>query len=272
MVVAIAANATHAPDADARHPRAIMRDVHCNLGASTTRRRGTRRAAGRCMPNPMLLRAARSTLLASVVLFIALVVPAMCVYPGGTSWDPTTRGNDFWLNYLCDLQHRVALNGEPNDLGAHLAQGAMLALGLGLLPLWWTLPRLFPSFRRTGAAVRVLGVVSVAGAVATGLMPSDRFGSWHAVAIAAGAFPGLAAAGVAAVALLFSDGVGHAVRLTGVVTVAVSAVDFTLYARQELTGGAGPMAVAVLERVSILLVLAWMCVVAWEAAPVARRA
>ena len=35
----------------------------------------------------------------AVAAFVALVIPAMRAYPGGTVWDPTTRGNHFWLNH-----------------------------------------------------------------------------------------------------------------------------------------------------------------------------
>src|SRR5579862_6625121 len=119
---------------------------------------------------PRVLRRARAeerfaaaAIVAAVAGFVALVVPAMRAYPGGTVWDPTTRGNDFWLNYLSDLQRTVAINGEPNPTGARYAQGAMLLLAVGLGPVWWLLARLFPERVRLGRAVRGCGVVTVLG-------------------------------------------------------------------------------------------------------------
>ena len=42
---------------------------------------------------------------------------------------------------------------------------------------------------------------------------------------------------------------------TGALTLIVSVVDLVLYAVQQVAGGPGPMAIAVLERVALLLVL-----------------
>ena len=135
-------------------------------------------------------RAAALAIVAAVVGFIALIEPAMRAYPGGTVWDPATRGNDFWLNYLSDLQRTVAINGEPNRAGALYARAAMLLLALGLAPFWVLLTRLFAERVRLGRAVRASGAVSVLCAVAAGFLPSDRYAEGHAVAIAAGGIAG----------------------------------------------------------------------------------
>ena len=46
----------------------------------------------------------------------------MAEYPGGTGWDARSNGNDFWLNYLCDLERTVAINGQPNAIGSVMAE------------------------------------------------------------------------------------------------------------------------------------------------------
>jgi hypothetical protein len=226
---------------------------------------------------PRVLRRARAeerfaaaAIVVAVAGFVALVVPAMRAYPGGTVWDPTTRGNDFWLNYLSDLQRTVAINGEPNPTGARYAQGAMLLLAVGLGPVWWLLARLFPERVRLGRAVRGCGVVTVLGAVAAGLLPSDRFADGHMFAILCGGAAGVAAASLATVGLA---GQGPAERLAaflGATTVAISVADLLLYV-SRLTGAVVEIPpIAVLERTSLLLVLAWMCAVATSGALRAR--
>ena len=103
------------------------------------------------------LHLARRVVVATIAAFVALVVLAMRAYPGGTSWNASAPGHDFWLNYLCDLARPTALNGVPNPFGSTLAQAAMLALAVGLLPWWSLLARFVPSHPRAGRAMRVLG-------------------------------------------------------------------------------------------------------------------
>ena len=186
----------------------------------------------------------------------------MRAYPGGTVWDKTTRGSDFWLNYLSDLQRSVALNGEPNARGSALAQAAMLVLALGLAPLWWLAARLFPGRPRLGRAVRVAGIAGVAGAVAVGLLPSDRFGDGHSLAIVLGGVPGLVAAGLAVLGLLSRGGPVRIAATTGAMTLLVSGADFLLYVGHLGRPGPDSQAAAVLERAATLLVLSWMCAIA----------
>jgi hypothetical protein len=211
-------------------------------------------------------RLAAVAILIAVAGFVALVVPAMREYPGGTVWDPTTRGSDFWLNYLSDLQRTVAINGQPNPTGARYARAAILLLAAGLGPLWWLLGRLFPERVRLGHVVRACGVLSVLGAVAAGFLPSDRFADGHTVAILCGGAAGVVAAALATFGLA---GRGAAERLAtalGATTVAISVADLLLYV-SRLTGAVVEIPpIAVLERMSLLLVLAWMCAIAWSGA------
>jgi hypothetical protein len=212
-------------------------------------------------------RIARSVVFASVVGFVALLLPAMRDYPGGTVWDRTTRGSDFWFNYLSDLQRSVALNGEPNVEGARLAQAAMLVLAAGLASTWWLAARLLRERPRLGRAVRASGVASVLGAIAAALLPSDRFAVGHELSVVAGGASGLIATGLAVV--------GFAARwrserllLTalGSATLLVSGVDFLLYV--EHLGRAGPpLALGpLLERVANILLLLWMSAIALNGA------
>ena len=138
----------------------------------------------------------------SVAGFCVLIGVAMCAYPGGHEWDRTTRGHDFWRNYICDLARSTALDGEPNTTSAPIAQVALVALLAGGAAFWWALPALFtrPESRLAGA-VRTLGALSLAGVLGVALLPADRFGALHPIAMALSGGPGQAAAIVAVVAL-----------------------------------------------------------------------
>lgn len=198
---------------------------------------------------------------ASLGGFLVLIVLAMIAYPGGTAWDATTRGHDFWLNYLCDLERQTALNGESNVVGARLAQSAMFMLGVGAVPFWWSLPRLFDGGNSLACAVRLLGMVSFWGMMGVALLPSDRFGSLHPFLMALAGVPGLAAAGCSIAGLARRQKMAAAI---GAVAMVVAAVDLALYAKHLSGPDAGPMAIAILERLSLILVLVWMGVVAWR--------
>jgi hypothetical protein len=213
---------------------------------------------------------------AAVLLFVALELPAMALYPGGTWWDPHTQGARFWQNFLCDLEWRVALDGVPNPVGSRLAQAAMVVLVLGLLPLWWTVPRVAGEPRLLGGMVRVLGAVSVAGTLAVAFMPSDRFGSLHGTVVVAAALPGLTAAVLAVALLLRGEPAPRVAGALGAAMLAASVADFVLYARHLLAGGGpGPLVLPAAQKVALLLLLAWMLAVAarsrYSAAAEGRR-
>ena len=49
-----------------------------------------------------------------VVLALALVLVATCLYPGGTLGYPRAVGFDWSRNYLTQMFRPVAVNGQPN--------------------------------------------------------------------------------------------------------------------------------------------------------------
>jgi hypothetical protein len=209
------------------------------------------------------VRRARVALVACVGAFVALIVPAMALYPGGTWWDPHAVGHRFWTNFLCDLEWRTALNGTPNLVGARLAAGAMLSLVLAFVPFWPLAARFFATYARLAAAVRVLGRTSVLGMIAVALMPSERFGALHGVAVVVAGLPGLSAAVLAATGQLLARR-----RLPGTLGVAMvlfAILDFVLYVHTMLHGGTGPLVLPVAQKLALVLLLAWMLVVAARA-------
>jgi hypothetical protein len=202
----------------------------------------------------------RRAVLAAIVTFVGLVFFAMLAYPGGTSWNTSAPGHDFWLNYLCDLARPTALNGVPNPTGSALAQAAMIALAIGLLPWWSLLARLTPSHPRAGRAMRMLGAVAAIGILFVAALPGDRFGRMHGFACVAAGIPGLAAAVLAVITLFRDARAPRPARWVGAATLLVSAACFTLYLPDVLSLGSAFMVVAVLERISVGLLLLWMLV------------
>jgi hypothetical protein len=220
---------------------------------------------------PDTMRAMRSRapsllILGCVVGFVALELIAMRLYPGGTFWDRTTRGARFWQNFVCDLESPVALNGEPNDLGARCAQVAMLLMVIGFAPFWWVLPRLFARLRHLGNAVRALGLASLAGIVGVTLMPSSRFGAWHGVMVIVAGVPGLSATGLAVAGLARAESRPRIAAAIGAAMLACALVDFALYTRTMVYGGPGPVLLPIAQKLALLLLLAWMLLAAWRAA------
>jgi hypothetical protein len=187
----------------------------------------------------------------------------MALYPGGTWWNPAARGHRFWQNYLCDLEWRVALNGQTNHWGSRLAQAAMLVLVLTLAPFWLALPRLFrASSSRSGAAVRWLGLVSVAATVCVVFMPSERFGALHGAMVVLACVPGLTAVAVAVAGLARSEPRPRAGAAIGGAMLGVALVDFALYVSHLVGHSEGTPLVPALEKIALILLLAWMLLVA----------
>ncbi|HZU82606.1 MAG TPA: hypothetical protein VE987_06805 [Polyangiaceae bacterium] len=214
----------------------------------------------------MRARVASPLIVGCVVAFVALELVAMRLYPGGTFWDPSARGARFWQNFLCDLESDVALDGEPNVVGARVARAAMLTMVLGFAPFWWTVPRLFVSLPRLGSCVRALGLASLAGIVAVTLMPSSRYGYLHGVAVIVAGLPGLSAAALAVVGLARAEARPRVAAAIGAAMLASAGVDFALYARTMVGGGPGPRVLPIAQKLALILLLAWMVVVAWRAA------
>ena len=153
------------------------------------------------------------------------------------------------------------------SVGARIAAGAMLALVLAFVPFWPLAARLFAvpalagrAHTRLAAAVRVLGWTSVLGMIAVALMPSERFGALHGVAVVVAGLPGLTAAVLAATGQLLARRTLPGALGASMVTFAIA--DFILYVHTMLHGGPGPVILPLAQKVALLLLLAWMLVVA----------
>jgi hypothetical protein len=203
-----------------------------------------------------------ATILAAVTGYIALEVPAMLLYPGGTWFDTSARGHRFWQNFLCDLEWRVALGGQPNPVGSHLAQAAMLVLSVGLAAFWIAVAKLLHERARLAAAVRVLGLVGTVGNVAVTLMPSDRFGAIHGAAVLISGGPGLTATALAVGGLLVAGPRPRVEGCVGAAMLGFALVNFVLYASHYLAGVEGTPLVPAMQKMALICLLAWMTAVA----------
>lgn len=212
----------------------------------------------------MRLSVSSRLVLACVAAFAALEIVAMRLYPGGTWWDPTTRGASFWQNYICDLESEVAGNGMSNLAGARFGKAAILVMVAGFTPFWWIVPRLFPKLGRLGLLVRVLGFASLAGITAVALMPSSRFGWLHGVAVLVAGAPGLSAAVLAVAGLLYGEAPPRVAAALGGSMLVFALADFVLYTRTWMHGGPGPLVLPVAQKLALVLLLAWMVAVAWK--------
>jgi hypothetical protein len=214
-----------------------------------------------CAPRPCLDRVAPAAVIVAVAGFVALIVAAMCVYPGGTAWDATTVGHDFWRNYLCDLQRQVALDGRPNAVGSVLARAAMLVIGAGSAFFWLLLARVLDHRPELARPVRVLGCFAALGVAGVALLPVDRFPQVHPLLMLGAGAPGIAASALALGGIVSRKGTFGLV-LVGAAALVTSTVELALYARQVLAPAHDPEVLAMLERVALILVIAWMGMVA----------
>ncbi len=214
-----------------------------------------------CGPRPCLDRVAPVAVITTLACFVALIGAAMCVYPGGTAWDVTTVGHDFWRNYLCDLQRQVALDGRPNAVGSVLARAAMLVLGVGSAFFWLLLAEGLSHRPELARPVRVLGCFAALGVAGVALWPVDRFPQMHPLLMLGAGAPGIVASTLALGGIATRKG-AFSLVLLGAGALVTSTVELALYARQVLAPAHDPQVLAMLERVALILVLAWMGMVA----------
>jgi hypothetical protein len=204
-----------------------------------------------------LSRLAACAIALSIGGFVALESAAMRVYPGGTWWNVTAVGHSFWQNYLCDLTQPVAIDHVPNPLGSMLGRTAMLVLVAGLFPFWAAVPLLFVG-PRLARLVRMLGFVSMIGVVGVVLLPSSRFGQLHGILVVLAGVPGLSAAVLTVAGLLQALPQFRLAAWLGVAMLLFALVDFTAYTGHLIAGGLGTPILPALQKVALLLLIAWM--------------
>ncbi|HMR11340.1 MAG TPA: hypothetical protein PKA88_36425 [Polyangiaceae bacterium] len=217
--------------------------------------------------NPM--RTAGLAILGLNLAFVACMLTAMALYPGGTWLRPEHVGHAFWENFLCDLLHARALSGADNATGAAFARIGMLCETAALFGVWMAAPMLFPNRKASGLAVRSLGLTSALGTVAVILLPSDRFGALHGLAVLLASLPAFGAALVALHALLRSPQTRPS-GLSGSVALAFGVASFALYARTQFFSAPLTLWVPASQRVATFAVIVFCGVFAGQLLAVAR--
>lgn len=95
-----------------------------------------------------------------MVAFLLLYFYAASLYPGGTKFDPSTKGFSQIGNYWCDLLDSVSYSGKPNP-GQPFALVANLILSFTLVIFWWNVPDLFKNPKGKRVFVRATGGLSM---------------------------------------------------------------------------------------------------------------
>lgn len=199
------------------------------------------------------------SVLPPLAAFVVLMGAAMAMYPGGTWEDPHAPGHSHLRNFLCDLERPVAINGQPNELGAACATFSLLAFSLALGPFFLVAPRVFPDKRRLGRVAGISGVLSSVGGVGIVLLPSYRVGSLvHGLAVLLAAGPGLTAAITATVASWTTAKRVRAIRACALATLVLTAAAVVVFAAQLARGAETTTGLPVLEKLAVVLTMAWM--------------
>ena len=209
-----------------------------------------------------------TTLFATLTGAVALLIAAMALYPGGTALDHHHPGHSFWFNFLCDLTGPVALNGQPNPVGAVVGQLAMAALAMTLATFWLTLPLMFRGRRILGLSIRGAGCASTLGFA---VVPFAS-GTLHALAVFVAVVPAVVAGALGVVGWL-GHASSRALVVVPIATLAASIVDAILYAASFAAHPrVVPPALPAGQRIAVLLMLTWMAVTAGALARGQRRA
>lgn len=200
-------------------------------------------------------RALGAGVLGSVATFLLLYTVAILLYPGGTWFDRQAPGYDLLRNFVCDLTQPIALDGRPNAVGSAFGKASMFAFDVGLALTFLGALHLGRPTPRLSVVVRVMAAVSFVGISAVPLLPSLVFGHLHTVAVSIGAAAGLVA-GAFSVAVQLRSPYRRVARL-GLAMFAAAFADAGLYA-WSIAAGTTPLALPMLQRLALLLILAWM--------------
>jgi len=197
-----------------------------------------------------------AALLGSVAVFLGLYVTAIALYPGGTWFDRHAPGYDLLRNFVCDLTQPIALDGRANRLGSMFGKASMLALDAGLSVHFLGALRLGRPTPRMARAIRVAAAFSFVGIAAVPLLPSLEVGVLHSIAVLVGTSAGLLAGGFA-ITVLAGSPYRRIARL-GMAMFATAFVDAGIYAWSTFVSGATPLALPVIQRLALVLLVAWL--------------
>jgi hypothetical membrane protein len=115
-----------------------------------------------------------------VVQFLCLCTLAALLYPGGTLLERSTTGYSFSENFLSDLGRTDSWSNKPNARAATLFNGAVVVLGVSIVPFFLCLPLHAPDRSHLLWVAAAFGLGSAVALVGIGLTPYDvYFGAHH---------------------------------------------------------------------------------------------
>ena len=191
--------------------------------------------------------------------FVALMGLAMAAYPGGTWEDAHAPGHSQVRNFLCDLTRPVAINGVPNPTGAKYAELGLYAYVFALGPFFFITPALFADRKRLGRLVWISGVLCSLGGLVIVALPSWMVGPlMHGVLVLGTAVPGLIAALGATLGAWTTTTPSRGIRFAATATLVFTAVTVAVFAAQIARGAETTTGLPVLEKLAMVLSMAWM--------------
>jgi hypothetical protein len=202
--------------------------------------------------------------LATLASFL-LLAAAMATYPGGRWLDTSSSGFDLVHNYLCDLIRPAGHNGHPNVPGMQLARAGMLAQAVGLLALWWLVPRYAPQRRWLGRLLRSAGTTGSLLLPFVAFTPSDGTSRVHALAIAASGAPSLLALLLASALLLAERRRWPRLARLTALFVLVALVNAVLYVSSLVATWPDAWSLPLAQKVAWVLLVGWIVAVACAA-------
>ncbi len=190
----------------------------------------------------------------AVLIFVALWIVAMSVYPGWNAFDSDSSGHDVLRHFLCDLLSATTPDGRSNLAGSiAMNAGAVTLVVGGLLPLWWQVPLSGPwrwTSRVLGVAAAILTLtICVEQAFALAL-------SHNIVTLSAGA-AGLVPTTLLAVTDWRSVDTTTTRRVLLLGTILASLANFVSYALVQL-GGTLTLVVPIAQKVAVVCLVAWL--------------
>lgn len=226
-----------------------------------------RELAASRLRDPLVVTAVLATLASALLLAAAMVT-----YPGGRWADLSSSGFDLVHNYFCDLIRPTGHDGRPNVPGMQLARVGMLAQALGLLALWWLVPRFAPHRRGLGWLLRVAGTIGSLLLPFVAFTPSDGTSRVHALAIGASGAPCLLALLLASACLLAERRRWPRLARLTALFLAVALVNAVLYTCTFFATWPDAWSLPLAQKVAWVLLVGWIITVARATPPAVSAA
>jgi hypothetical protein len=182
---------------------------------------------------------------AGAVLFLFFYYIATLHYPGGSQADKASKGFSWLHNYWCNLLNETAINEQPNA-GRPYAMAGMLLLCLSLGWFWYCFP-LYMSFKTSHRITMQLSGVS------SMCIAFFIFTNLHDLIINAAALLALIALAGTFIGLYKMK--WWKLFLFGLFNMSLVAVNNWLYY------GGGLLYLPVVQKITFLLFLLWVCLV-----------